>query len=415
MQAISSDAPALVLQRASGVQPRPLRFLVPSVLPLAKLVLLAGKGSLGKSTITSDLAARLSRGEPAMGLRYDKPIDGETIFATCEDGENDTLVPRLLAAGADLDRIHFLRGVGVPNKPGERPTPWSLAHHQALENTLKENRSIRLLVIDPANAFAGRAGIDGHNDAELRSLLGPLADVASARNVTVLLVTHTRKADCASAVEKVMGSVGWVNAVRAAWMVMHAPPPAKEKLMLPIKCNLWKDARGFVYNTRQLNSSEQELALAGVKDLDGEDWNALATQLYRVQWMGQTDADADSVLAEASKQQRGGNAKADTEKAAAWLAEFLATGPEESERCVREGNAAMRINRDGKWWSRILRDELEGRPRKYGFGDSHWFYTLPDGEWPPKNPSVRTRLLRTIQRHRTPRNRPRRRRRSTNR
>jgi hypothetical protein len=377
-----SDSPRLNLRRASSVAMKPLKFLVPGVLPRGKLVLLAGRGGLGKSTITADIAARLSRGERAMGLEYDPPPPCEVIFATCEDDPEDTLVPRLAAAGADLDKIHFPAGVCIPSKPGERPTPWSLAHHVALENTLKANPGIRLLIIDPATAFAGLAGVDGHKDAELRALLGPLSDAAAAHDLTIVLVVHLSKRQDVGVVEKVMGSVAWVNSVRMAWVVMPAPSPHKEKLFLPIKSNLTKDACGFGYRIVGLDGSEKELALAGV-NLGADDKEVLGSQLYRVAWLGRSDADPDEVESSAMQQRRG-NPKADPNAAAAWLADRLAAGPVRVAECVGEGNAALKIGKSEKWWrDTVLVGKLGGRSLKEKKFSGKWYFALPGSTLPP--------------------------------
>ncbi len=92
---IRSTSKAVTLQTtcAATIKPKPLRWLVPDILPLGKLVLLAGDGGMGKSTITIDLTARLSRGECAFGLHYNA-LAGDTLIATCED---DRRIPQCRA------------------------------------------------------------------------------------------------------------------------------------------------------------------------------------------------------------------------------------------------------------------------------------------------------------------------------
>jgi putative DNA primase/helicase len=365
------------------VQPKPLRWLVPDMLPLGKLVLLAGDGGLGKSTITLDLAAQLSRGECAFGLAY-PAVAGETLIASCEDDPADTIVPRLLAAGADLKRVHFLDGVG--DEDG-RPAPWSLAHHAALDKHLAANPDVRLVVIDPASAFAGRAGIDGHKDAELRALLGPLTEVSARFAVTTILVAHLGKNECARAVRRILGSVAWVNAVRAAWVVAEREEDNGQRLLLPVKANLAPRRRGLVYQLVPLGEAEQERALAGYADLAGEDRQRLKSQLYHVVWLGETDAEADKVFAAAARRP---DLPSDIQRAAEWLRGRLAGGPVESEVCVREGKAALQLSKPLKWWrDTVLKGELQGKPRKDGF-DGPWLWGLRDS-WDSSDSSDETR------------------------
>ena len=76
-----------------------------------KFFLLAGEGADGKSQIAIHLAAAYSTG----GTLWDKEHAPcrDVIFCQAEDRLNDTVVPRLIAAGADLVRIKFV-------KPSER-------------------------------------------------------------------------------------------------------------------------------------------------------------------------------------------------------------------------------------------------------------------------------------------------------
>jgi hypothetical protein len=347
---------------AARVRPRPLRWLVPDILPLGKLCLLAGDGGMGKSIITLDLAARLSRGQCAFGLAYE-PQAGEALIVSCEDDAADTIVPRLLACGADLSRVHLLDG--VEGAPGERPSPWSLAHCAHLETFLDEHPDVRLVVIDPAGAFAGRAGIDGHKEAELRALLAPLAELAAAAAVTVLLVAHVGKRDCARAAQKVLGSVAWVNAVRPAWVVAPSERDADVRLFLPVKANLAPRRAGRTYRLEALPEADQERALAGCADLTEEDRRRLARQLYRPVWLGDTDADPDQVFAQLAH--RPGQ-ESDADRAAGWLEERLAGGNVDSLACVEEGNKALGLRKPLKWWrDTVLKGRLQGKPKKSDF------------------------------------------------
>jgi AAA domain-containing protein len=377
------EPPEIRTTCAAAVKPKPLRWLVPDMLPLGKLTLLAGDGGLGKSVITIDLAARLSRGESAFGLEY-PGIAGDTLIASCEDDPADTAVPRLLAAGADLTRIHFLDGVGTDENG--RPAPWSLAHHAALDKHLSAHPNIRLFIIDPASAFAGMAGIDGHKDAELRALLGPLTEVAARHAATGLLVAHLGKNETARAVRRVLGSVAWVNAVRAAWIVAEREEDAGKRLLLPVKANLAPRRRGLVYQLIPLSEPEQDLALAGIDGLTAEDFDRLKRQLFRVVWLGETDAEADKVFAAAARRPE---PPSDIKRAADWLKDRLKNGRVESESCVRDGNAALNLSKPLKWWrDTILKGELQGKPRKDGFNGG-WTWTLRDS-WDSSDSSSET-------------------------
>lgn len=71
-------------------------------IPEGELTLLAGREGGGKSTIAYELAAQLSRGDLA-GDFYYQPSG--TIIVATEDALDRTIVPRLMAATADLSQV----------------------------------------------------------------------------------------------------------------------------------------------------------------------------------------------------------------------------------------------------------------------------------------------------------------------
>src|SRR5262249_29647907 len=161
------------------------------------------------------------------------------------------IVPRLMAAGADMSRIHSVDGVrGADGKL----LPFCLSYYQQLEQKLEENPNIRLVVIDPAGAFIGRSGVDDHKDSELRTLLGPLAELADRKKVTILLVKHFNKGVSFKAAYRVSGSAGYVNAVRAAFVMAPDADDPEKKLLLPIKFNLGKTPKALACRAEEIGA-----------------------------------------------------------------------------------------------------------------------------------------------------------------
>src|SRR5439155_23498889 len=90
----------------SDVQLRPLDWLWPGWVPLGKLTLLDGDPGQAKSLLLVDLAARVSSGQ---AMPDGSPgFESDVTFLAPEDGLGDTLLPRLQAAGANLNRIHVI-------------------------------------------------------------------------------------------------------------------------------------------------------------------------------------------------------------------------------------------------------------------------------------------------------------------
>jgi AAA domain/CHC2 zinc finger len=133
---------ALATTRLSSIKASPLRWLVPGYLPKGKLVVVAGEGGTGKSTLTLEMAARISQGEPCFGLDY-KTETAEVLLIACEDSFSDTVVPYLTAAGADLDKIRKVDGItGADGKL----TPFGFSHYAALEADLARNPKTSLVI-----------------------------------------------------------------------------------------------------------------------------------------------------------------------------------------------------------------------------------------------------------------------------
>ncbi len=352
--------PRLKTTRASDIQCKVYRYLVKGIFPLGKLVLLAGDGGAGKSTLMFDLASHITNGTCACGLDYD-PVEGEVLVASCEDDPEDTVVPKLLASGANLDRVHFIDGL---ESAEGKVSLWSMANHTALEERLRENPDIRAVIIDPASAFAGRAGIDCYKDTEVRALLDPLCIIARKYKVTFFLIAHLGKGETRSAVKMVLGSVGWVNAVRSAWLVVERAKDGKRQL-LPMKWNHRKPY-GLEYQIEGLSEDDQDRCLEHFEDLTEQEREDAKDQLCQVRWLGVTSDEVDQVLAEMGAKPEKVSL---VHKAAEWLRGRLGKESVEGTTLVNEGNATLGLKKTMKWWrDTILKGELDGKPFKEGQG-----------------------------------------------
>jgi hypothetical protein len=92
----------------AGVAPRQVEWLWPRRVPLGKLTIFAGPGGLGKTFVCTDMIARVTQGDAWPDSPGAPNPVGSSLFVTTEDDPADTIVPRLIAAGADLNRVHVL-------------------------------------------------------------------------------------------------------------------------------------------------------------------------------------------------------------------------------------------------------------------------------------------------------------------
>jgi len=238
-----------VVTRLSDVQPQPVRWLWPSRVALGKVTLLAGDPGLGKSFLTLDMASRVSRGAGWPDCPGEVGEPGGVVLLSAEDDLADTIRPRLDAAGADVERIVALQAVArVDRETGrEHRDAFALANDlPVLEETIGKVKDCRLVVVDPISAYLGRA--DSHKNAEVRSLLAPLSELAARHAVAIVAVTHLRKGE-GPAMYRAMGSLAFVAAARAVYAVTRddKDDTGRRRFVLPVKNNLGNDQTGFAY------------------------------------------------------------------------------------------------------------------------------------------------------------------------
>jgi putative DNA primase/helicase len=229
--------------RMSQVVRKPIRWLFPDRIPIGKVTLIAGDPGLGKSFLTMDLIARVTTGGEIPASGGECVPQGSVVLLCAEDDLADTVGPRLDVAGADVDQIHVLQTLALPN--GKRE-PFNLAHIPHLERMIIRAAGPKLLVIDPVTAYIG-GKVDDHKNSALRTVLGPLADMAARRNVAVVIVTHLNKSSGTKALNRITGSLAYVALARVAWLVVKDPENPEKRLFLSVKNNLAPEPSGLSY------------------------------------------------------------------------------------------------------------------------------------------------------------------------
>jgi len=248
LEPVPNPAGEPVLRCASEIKPREIEHLWPDVLYIGKPTLFVGDPGLGKSMVTTDVAARVTRGT-AWPLGRENPGAGDVLMCSAEDDPEDTIVPRLIAAGADLARIEFWEAVteSDPESGAAVSRAVSLDRHlgQLAEIARRKAGRLRLVTVDPIAAFLGEA--DSHKNSDIRTLIAGLARIAAEHRFALLIVSHLNKGSGNKAVYRVMGSLAFVAAARACFAVMRDPENGERRLMLPVKNNLAVDTDGFSF------------------------------------------------------------------------------------------------------------------------------------------------------------------------
>jgi putative DNA primase/helicase len=233
----------LTYQRASDITMKPVRWLWTGRIARGKVTLLAGEPGLAKSQMTLDIAARISNGGcwPVGG----SAPRGSVIILSAEDAADDTIVPGLAAAGADLSHIHLLTAV---RENGKRRTFNLEADIHRLREKKQELGDLSLCIIDPITSYMGK--IDGHRTTDVRAVLEPLAAFAEAEGLAFLALSHPPKAAQAKAINNVTGSLAFVAAARIALLAINEPGTDRH-LLLSVKNNLAPLGPGLGYRIAQ--------------------------------------------------------------------------------------------------------------------------------------------------------------------
>ncbi|MEK7317243.1 MAG: AAA family ATPase [Candidatus Eisenbacteria bacterium] len=212
-----------VVTRMCDVEKRRVEWLWPGRIPRAMLTLLEGDPGCGKSTLTLDLAARVSRG----AAMPDDSGGGEArtvAILSAEDDPGAVIRPRLEAAGADLSRVVIL---SMQTDTETREPVISDADVAAWETVMLEERAA-LLVVDPLVAYLPDA-TDTNSDHSVRRALVRLKGLAEHTGSSVVAVRHWKKAPTDKALHRGGGSVAFIAAARAGLVVGNDPNDESER------------------------------------------------------------------------------------------------------------------------------------------------------------------------------------------
>jgi putative DNA primase/helicase len=259
--------------RLTDVEPKSNNWLWPGRIPLGYVTLLASDPGLGKSLVSLDIAARVTTGRPwpdevgppsrgELDPTSDGPAAARLATATrppatvlilnIEDHFTTTVRPRLDALGADCTRIlamSHIPGEGAFNMP--RPVAINRDINR-LEMLLREVPDCRLIILDPITAFFGDTS--NRSTGNVWKVLSSLSWLAASANLAVLAVSHLRKKEGA-AIYRMLGSLAFVAAARAAWTISTDHADANRRLLMPLKNNLAESARGLAFTIESLPSS----------------------------------------------------------------------------------------------------------------------------------------------------------------
>lgn len=361
----------LISHRASDLKPERLVWVWPGRIPEGKLVLLGGPPGLGKSQLTAFISAVVSNGG-TWPCGEGSTLPGDVIFMSAEDGIRDTIVPRLMAAGADTNRVHIVAAATKPDGTG-RKTFSLKTDVDLLEGKAREIGAVRLIIVDPISAYMG--GADGNGNVETREVLEPLAEMADRLRIAVVAVTHLNKGGAGgqSALNRFAGSIAFVAAARAAFAVIEDSEDDQRRLLLQAKNNLGAKCNGLAFRLEQ-------------RMVDGDILSS--NVMFESDHVSQSIDEALS--ASESRGAATGGGQTSKDDAAEFLSDVLSHGPVDVLEVERLARAATLLGADKPLRQnkafRDARKNLGVIASREGFGPgARYVLSLPITPWAPKN------------------------------
>jgi AAA domain len=290
---------SLHLKGAFTMTIRPVRWLWEERIPAGTFVLMGGREGIGKSIVAYTLIADLTTGK-LPGLYAGVPK--AAIVSATEDSWEHVIVPRLMAAGADLARVFR---ADIVDETGTE-VPISLPKDTAALLGAIKDVDAALVLFDPLLSRVD-ARLDTHVDAEVRRALEPLTQLADAAKVTVLGLIHVNKTQSLDALTLLMGSRAFTAVARAVLFVAIDPDDEEQRLLSLVKSNLGRlDLPMLKFKIRG--------ALITTTAEGDEIWTG------QLRWTGESQQSIRDVLKRAADQDHDPTA---VQEAADWLTDYV--------------------------------------------------------------------------------------------
>lgn len=247
-----------------------------------KLNVLCGNPDVGKSLVAIDTVARLTTGKEWFDCPNENPIS-EALILAAEDDWSDTLCPRLVAAGADLTKVRWLKLSCSDTDTSDVRELALDTDMKVLRDFLADHPDIRLVVIDPISSYLGNKKMN--EEQSVRSVLTPLKNLADKFDVCVVAIMHLNKKVELDAIHRIGGATAFTGVARMVWMCAPKPveddePKSDELYMVRVKGNIIaRSTLGLSYRT-----DVHDVVIQGQ-----------TKKVPFVDWIGKVDTDAADI------------------------------------------------------------------------------------------------------------------------
>jgi putative DNA primase/helicase len=347
---------ALVTTAAADVEMHAVDWLWPDRFALGAINLIAGLPDMGKGQIAAFIAAAVTNGI-ALPCGEGQCVQGNVIWLNAEDNASTTVIPRLVAAGADLNRIHFATATRVD---GKDKTFSLVTDLPLLRQAIERIGDVVLVIIDPISAYLGVGKVDSRQATDVRGVLTPLKELVEEFHFALLGIAHfNKKEDTKSAMLRVSDSIAYVAAARSVYVVFDDPNPEVpgQKLFIKAKNNIARDVQGLRYDFRIKEKVGYDNALD--KAIDGP----------YINWgLEHVDMTANDAMAAAD-----GRKNSARREAQDFLRERLSSGPVKADdiedEAFHEGISKRTLKR--------AKSELKIRSKRQGGSHGEWYWHMP--------------------------------------
>jgi hypothetical protein len=292
------------MTRADKVQTEITPWLWPNRIVANNINVFSGEPDMGKGLTWTDFVARLTTHEDFPDCPNDLPGPVDVVIMGSEDDTNSTVVPRLIAAGADLTRVHFVEiteNVSGTLSEGIAALDRDLPAIEGLLNNLGTG-VVSLIVVDPIISFMGDA--DPNKDRDVRPIFTRMKAFAKKNQLAWLTVNHFNKNAAATSINRTSGAKTFVSAPRATWMFGKDPNDTERRLMMKGKGNLAKQGvKTLAYKIVETYIKVDEKPFVDAK--------GRPIGVPRIEWDGETDHNVEDILSADADPLKKGSKKAE--------------------------------------------------------------------------------------------------------
>ncbi len=333
------------------LKPEKITWLSPGRIAYGKLTNLIGDPGVGKSLVCCEGAAAVTRGRSFLGGQAREPA--QVMVLSDEDGVADTLLPRLLAAGADVDaaiRLRF-KTHGILRLPELNPDEVALVEKVIVE------RGVRLVVLDPvADLIPDK--IDADTQRSVRRVLALLRGLAERTGAAVICVIHLNKNSLSgNALHRSIGSIAYSAVARSVLLVARDPAGGERRVLARAKCT----------NAPPVKSITFDIITDYVDDSEGGE---IETQ--RIVWGGESDLAADDLLAPPEDKKK----ETEIGRAVDFLKKALAGGPRLQTEVEDEAVNGELISRPTLRRAKVKLGVIS--KQQLGVKNGPWMWALPN-------------------------------------